>query len=83
MPSKRTVTVNGAPIHQGSKKAHNPLTDPKPGDVVLLRDGSRAEVDFKRNGYVGVWLREKRTVRVTLAQWVIDCEGAEVLHVAE
>lgn len=60
----------------------DPRKDPRPGDVVLLRDGSRAEVDFKRNGYVGVWLREKRTVRVKFAQWIIDCEGAEVLHVA-
>lgn len=65
-----------------SAVVRDPLKDPRPGDVVLLRDGSSAEVDFKRKGYVGVWLREKRTVRVTIAQWIIDCEGAEVLHVA-
>lgn len=60
----------------------DPLKDPRPGDVVLLRDGSRAEVDFKSKEYVCVWLREKRAVRVTIAQWIIECEGAEVLHVA-
>jgi len=81
---KRVITVNGVRILEGKDKAmRDPRSDPRPGDVVNLRDGSRAEVDFKRNGYIGVWLREKRCVRVTLEVWRKDCEDSEVLHVAQ
>ena len=61
----------------------DPRKDPRPGDVVLLRDRSRAEVDWMNGDYVGVWLREKRQVRVTLEVWRKDCEGSEVLHAAQ
>ena len=81
---KRVITVNGVRILEGENKAmRDPRKDPRPGDVVLLVDGSRAEVDFIRDGYIGVWLREKRCVRVKIEVWRKDCEGAEVLHVAD
>jgi hypothetical protein len=60
----------------------DPRKDPKPGDVVRLRNGVEAECHLARDGWVSAALSSGRRICIKLSGWINDCSDAEVLHVA-